>query len=95
MDCNIYIYIYIYIGILLGAHPILHISRIRVNFNRYKKSGKLSEHLNYYLFVEEDFLSRILSVDSGWRGKELRCRGRPRLTLEQYDCQYDKRQAFV
>jgi hypothetical protein len=23
--------LYIYIGILLGAHPILHISRIRVN----------------------------------------------------------------
>jgi len=28
---DIYIYIYIYIGILLGAHYILHISRIRVN----------------------------------------------------------------
>jgi hypothetical protein len=32
--CNVaYCWIYTYIGILLGAHPLLHISRIRVKIN--------------------------------------------------------------
>ena len=35
-------WIYEYIGILLGAHPILHISRIRVNVPIVLKSGSLS-----------------------------------------------------
>ena len=38
--CNVAsCWMYEYIGILLGAHPILHISRIRVNFlyNSYSK----------------------------------------------------------
>jgi hypothetical protein len=35
--CNVAsCWIYEYIGMLLGAHPILHISRIRVNVHRLK-----------------------------------------------------------
>jgi hypothetical protein len=31
---------WIYIGILLGAHPIIHISRIRVNLAARSKEGR-------------------------------------------------------
>ena len=43
------------------------VKNIQLLFNeiRDKKSGKFSDRLNYYLFVEEDFRSRILYVERG------------------------------
>jgi hypothetical protein len=37
-----------YIGILLGAHPILHISRIRVNLKIMNGMGNKNQYIHVY-----------------------------------------------
>jgi len=49
-------------ALLSSRAKILH---VLFNEFRDKKSGKFSDHLKYYLFVEEDFPSRILYLERG------------------------------
>jgi hypothetical protein len=54
---------YKYIGILLGAHPILHISRIKVKYHTHMHVS------SYYLIIKVNFTpEQDIKVQRGRRG---------------------------